>query len=145
MGEITAKLSAREGAKVVATDLQEDKLKTVVDNINAEFGDVAIAVKHNVASEEDWINVVEQVKNKFGEISILVNNAGLGGKVEALTAIVAMNATSFAYTASKGNFRALSKAAEDPTRLAPVFQCNFPDASIFVVPLHATAASSLSI
>lgn len=34
MGEITAKLFAREGAKVVATDLQEDKLKTVVDNIN---------------------------------------------------------------------------------------------------------------
>ena len=84
MGEITAKLFSREGAKVVATDLQEDKLKTVVDNINAEFGDVAIAAEHNVASEEDWINVVEQVKNKFGEISILVNNAGLGGKVEAL-------------------------------------------------------------
>ena len=84
MGEITAKLFSREGAKVVATDLQEDKLKTVVDNINAEFGDVAIAAEHNVASEEDWINVVEQVKNKFGEISILVNNAGLGGKVEVL-------------------------------------------------------------
>ncbi|MCR8642749.1 glucose 1-dehydrogenase [Paenibacillus sp. N1-5-1-14] len=75
-GAAEAKLFAQEGAKVVATDLQEDKLQAVVAEIQAAGGE-AIAVKHNVTSEEDWIQVVESAVQAFGKVDILVNNAGI--------------------------------------------------------------------
>ncbi|SES35808.1 SDR family NAD(P)-dependent oxidoreductase [Psychrobacillus sp. OK032] len=74
---------AREGAKVIATDLQEELLAKTVADINAEFGDVAIAVKHNVASIADWKTVVATAVEKFGKVDVLVNNAGISGNMVA--------------------------------------------------------------
>ncbi|WP_127529457.1 SDR family NAD(P)-dependent oxidoreductase [Paenibacillus kobensis] len=76
MGKADALLFAKEGAKVAITDLQEDKLQEVVREIT-EIGGEAIGFKHNVASEEDWIHVVNETIAKFGKIDILVNNAGI--------------------------------------------------------------------
>lgn len=76
MGKADALLFAKEGAKVVITDLQEDKLQEVVREIN-ESGGEAIGLGHNVTSEEDWIRVVGGTVEKFGKIDILVNNAGV--------------------------------------------------------------------
>ncbi|MVP01467.1 glucose 1-dehydrogenase [Paenibacillus lutrae] len=75
-GAAEAKLFAREGAKVVATDLQEAQLEQVVQEIISQGGQ-AIAVKHNVASEDDWKNVAAQAAEHFGKIDVLVNNAGV--------------------------------------------------------------------
>jgi NAD(P)-dependent dehydrogenase (short-subunit alcohol dehydrogenase family) len=76
MGKADALLFAQEGAKVAITDLQEDKIKDVVAEIEA-LGGEAIGFKHNVASEEDWVRVVDETVQKFGKIDILVNNAGV--------------------------------------------------------------------
>lgn len=76
MGKADALLFAKEGAKVVITDLQEEKLQDVVREIE-ESGGEALGIKHNVTSEEDWVRVVEQAISKFGKINILVNNAGI--------------------------------------------------------------------
>ncbi|KOP66016.1 SDR family NAD(P)-dependent oxidoreductase [Paenibacillus solani] len=76
MGKADALLFVKEGAKVAITDLQEDKLKDVVAEIEA-LGGEAIGIKHNVASEEDWVRVVDETVKKFGKIDILVNNAGI--------------------------------------------------------------------
>lgn len=76
MGKADALLFAQEGAKVAITDLQEDKIKDVVAEIEA-LGGEAIGLKHNVASEEDWVRVVDETMKKFGKIDILVNNAGI--------------------------------------------------------------------
>ncbi|MBB6638214.1 SDR family NAD(P)-dependent oxidoreductase [Cohnella thailandensis] len=86
-GAVEAKLFAKEGAQVVATDMQEELLQSVVNEIRTEFGDVAIAVKHNVAEESDWIQVVRQAVEKYGKIDILINNAGITGKILALADI----------------------------------------------------------
>ncbi|WP_409346701.1 glucose 1-dehydrogenase [Paenibacillus sp. MBLB4367] len=75
-GEAEARLFAREGAKVVATDMQTDQLERVVAEINAGGGQ-AIAVKHNVASDDDWKRVVEEAVAAFGKVEVLVNNAGI--------------------------------------------------------------------
>ncbi|MFC4618501.1 SDR family NAD(P)-dependent oxidoreductase [Camelliibacillus cellulosilyticus] len=75
-GAAEAKLFATEGAKVVATDLQEDVLKQVVADINNNGGE-AIAIKHNVADEHEWKSVVQTAVDTFGKIDILVNNAGV--------------------------------------------------------------------
>lgn len=78
-GAAEARLFAKEGAKVVATDIQFDKVRSVVEEINAEFTDSAVAFEHNVTDEAAWASVVEEAVAKFGKVDILVNNAGIGG------------------------------------------------------------------
>ncbi len=76
IGEAIAKLFAREGAKIIATDIQEQKIKTWVSESQQEGLLVNYAV-HNVASEEDWQRVVDLAVTTYGKIDILVNNAGI--------------------------------------------------------------------
>ncbi|WP_042473636.1 SDR family NAD(P)-dependent oxidoreductase [Bacillus ndiopicus] len=79
-GAEEARLFAREGAKVVATDVQFELLESVVKDIN-ENGGEAIAVAHNVASADDWKKVVEAAVKEYGKVDILVNNAGITGLI----------------------------------------------------------------
>lgn len=76
MGASIAKLFAEEGAKVIATDIQEEKLKTWV-TIAKNEGLLIEYVKHNVTSETDWNKVTEKAMELFGKINILINNAGI--------------------------------------------------------------------
>ncbi|HHW68336.1 MAG: 3alpha(or 20beta)-hydroxysteroid dehydrogenase [Epulopiscium sp.] len=73
MGAAHAKLFVEEGAKVVLTDLNEEKGQAVA----AELGENAIFVKQDVTSEEDWKVVVAKAEEVFGPVNILVNNAGI--------------------------------------------------------------------
>ena len=73
MGAAHAKRFIEEGAKVVLTDLNEEKGNAFA----AELGDSAIFVKHNVANEEDWATVIQKAEEAFGPVHILVNNAGI--------------------------------------------------------------------
>lgn len=73
MGAAHAKKFIEEGAKVVLTDLNEEKGNAFA----AELGENAIFVKQNVANEEDWKNVVAKAKETFGPVNVLVNNAGI--------------------------------------------------------------------
>jgi 3alpha(or 20beta)-hydroxysteroid dehydrogenase len=73
MGAEEAKLFAAEGAHVVITDINADSCRRVA----AEIGDNAIAVEHDVASEEGWGIVVKETLERFGKIDILVNNAAM--------------------------------------------------------------------
>ena len=86
-GAAEARLFAQEGAKVVATDMNEALLNEVVAEINAKHSDAAIAIKHNVAEEADWIQVVNESVEKFGKVDVLVNNAGISGNIHALEEI----------------------------------------------------------
>ncbi|WP_150271750.1 SDR family NAD(P)-dependent oxidoreductase [Paenibacillus tepidiphilus] len=76
MGKADALLFAKEGAKVVITDLQEDKLQEVVREIQ-ESGGEALGLKQDVTSEADWVHVVDTAIETFGQIHVLVNNAGI--------------------------------------------------------------------
>lgn len=73
MGATHAKLFVEQGAKVVLTDLNEEKGSAFA----AELGENAIFVKQNVASEEDWATVVAKAEETFGPVNVLVNNAGI--------------------------------------------------------------------
>lgn len=76
MGAAEAKIFANEGAKVVATDIVEDTLQEVVNDIKENGGD-AIGLKHNVTSEEEWKQVIQKTVDQYGKIDVLVNNAGV--------------------------------------------------------------------
>lgn len=77
MGEAMAYSFAKEGAKVVATDIQKEKLETIVQKIKSDGGD-AIALVHNVSKREDWFEkVLPETISVFGKLDILINNAGI--------------------------------------------------------------------
>jgi cyclopentanol dehydrogenase len=76
MGAVEAKLFAKEGAKVIATDSNEEKLKSWVVAAKAEGFEIEY-MKHNVTSESDWKKVAEKAMQLYGRLDILVNNAGI--------------------------------------------------------------------
>ena len=73
MGATHARRFVEEGAKVVLTDLNEEKGKAM----QAELGENALFVKQNVTSADDWNKVVEEAEKAFGKVDVLVNNAGI--------------------------------------------------------------------
>ena len=73
VGKEDAILLAREGARVVLTDVNEELGRAVAK----EIGDRALFVKHDIASEDGWIEVMKQTHEKFGGLDILVNNAAI--------------------------------------------------------------------
>lgn len=77
-GAVEARLFAEEGAKVVATDIQTDKVNAIVEAITSNGGE-ALSFNHDVTKEEDWEMVVKETVSQFGKIDILINNAGIGG------------------------------------------------------------------
>ena len=72
-GEITARLFAAEGAKVVIADILDDRGKAVA----AELGEAAMYVHLDITQEEDWSRAVEETTRTFGPPSVLVNNAAI--------------------------------------------------------------------
>lgn len=76
MGEAEALRFGKEGAIVIATDINEEAVKNVVEQIKSAGGQ-ALAFKHNVASHADWKSIMSEVKTSYGKLDILVNNAGI--------------------------------------------------------------------
>ena len=72
-GAAEARMFAAEGARIVATDIDE----TAVNAIAAELGERAIAVRHDVAEEADWGRAVAEALRAFGKVDVLINNAGV--------------------------------------------------------------------
>jgi 3(or 17)beta-hydroxysteroid dehydrogenase len=73
LGAADCRRLAEEGARVAVTDVNLEAAQKVA----AQIGDNAIALRHDVASEEDWQAVLAEVERQFGGLHILVNNAGI--------------------------------------------------------------------
>lgn len=76
IGAAQAKLFAKEGAKVMATDMNDEKLKIWVVAARAEGLQIEYH-KHNVTNESEWKKVVHKTIELYGHLDILVNNAGI--------------------------------------------------------------------
>jgi 3(or 17)beta-hydroxysteroid dehydrogenase len=76
LGKAQAVLLAKEGAKIVVTDLDEANGQGVAEEIK-ENGGEAIFIRHDVSSEAQWKSVIKETLEKFGKLDILVNNAGV--------------------------------------------------------------------
>ena len=74
MGRATAHLFADEGAKVAVIDLGEDRVNAVVDEITGA-GSTARGWTLDVSDPAGVDRVVGEVRDAFGPIDILVNNA----------------------------------------------------------------------
>ena len=71
-------LFVKEGAKVIATDINAKFLNKHVDTLKEQYGDTILSLKLDVTKEDEWIDAVVQGIKKFKKIDILVNNAGIG-------------------------------------------------------------------
>ena len=67
----------RQGAKVAVTARSENELNEAVDQIK-QAGSEAMSVAADMSKRDTPGQVVQQVKNEFGPIEILVPNAGVG-------------------------------------------------------------------
>ncbi len=77
IGRSAALMLAREGARVVATDVQDEKGDSLLAELRA-LGGEADYHHHDVTSEEEWCAVIAHTKARFGRLDVLVNNAGIG-------------------------------------------------------------------
>lgn len=80
LGAEFARTLAREGARVALTDINLDGAEKVAAEINNAHGDgTAFAFRHDVTSPEDWESALKAADAAMGGLSVLVNNAGVGG------------------------------------------------------------------
>lgn len=77
IGKATAKRLAEEGAAVLVTDIQEEAGEATVAELR-EAGGRAAFLRHDVASESEWVAACAKAVEEFGGLDILVNNAGMG-------------------------------------------------------------------
>jgi cyclopentanol dehydrogenase len=75
-GETEARLFAREGARVVLTDVLVDLGQRVVVSIRTEGGE-AMFLQLDVSNSDDWNEVVRHTVQTYDRLDILVNNAGI--------------------------------------------------------------------
>ncbi|MCD0453017.1 glucose 1-dehydrogenase [Actinocorallia sp. API 0066] len=78
MGAADVRLFAKEGASVVATDIQADALTKLVSELT-DAGYPVIGLVHDVTDPAQWQATVDKAVETYGGIDILVNNAGLPG------------------------------------------------------------------
>ncbi|HEY0677866.1 MAG TPA: glucose 1-dehydrogenase [Chitinophagaceae bacterium] len=82
IGKATAELFAREGAKVVVSDISEKNGNDAVEEIRKNGGE-AFFIKADSSNAEDNEALVKQSIEKYGSLDIAVNNAGIGGPLGA--------------------------------------------------------------
>lgn len=76
IGAETARLMAEAGAKVVVTDILQERARETADEVN-KAGGKAHVLALDVTSEASWNAAVAATTRHFGDLDILVNNAGM--------------------------------------------------------------------
>lgn len=76
-GKASALLFAEQGAKVVIAEWNEEAGKQVEKEIN-DAGNEAMFFKTDISNEGNVQQLVQAVRDKYGAIDILFNNAGIG-------------------------------------------------------------------
>jgi 3(or 17)beta-hydroxysteroid dehydrogenase len=81
LGAADARMLSREGARVIATDVNADAGRELASGIDALF------VRQDVSDEGSWTDLMARVERDFGRLDVLVNNAGIAivADIEATT------------------------------------------------------------
>ncbi|MFG1990645.1 SDR family oxidoreductase [Actinoplanes sp. NPDC048988] len=76
MGATHSRGFVAEGARVVIADVLDAEGETLAK----ELGDAAIYRHLDVTDEREWARLIEETNAVFGAPTVLINNAGIGGK-----------------------------------------------------------------
>lgn len=77
LGAAIAERLAREGARIVLTDIQRETGGELAGRLGCEF------IAQDVTLEKGWNGLIAHVMSRYGSLRILVNNAGVEGPFEA--------------------------------------------------------------
>jgi len=76
IGKAIAEGFGREGAYVVVVDIRQEQGEETAERV-CTLGGKGIFIKADVSNQKEVLAMVEQTKNTFGKINILVNDAGI--------------------------------------------------------------------
>ncbi|WP_209348146.1 SDR family oxidoreductase [Pontixanthobacter sp. CEM42] len=88
LGAAHSLLLAKEGARVLCTDINSNGAANTAQFINEQFGaGTAYSIEHDVTNVSHWNAAVEMARDNLGGLNVLVNNAGIGvaGNIEDCT------------------------------------------------------------
>jgi NAD(P)-dependent dehydrogenase (short-subunit alcohol dehydrogenase family) len=95
-----ARAAANAGMNVVMGYIQEDQVEPALKLFKPEQKSRVIAIRHDVTDRDGWVKTLAEINAKFGNLHLLVNNAGIktlrqASQVEAKSwdAAVAVNFT----------------------------------------------------
>src|SRR5438552_11882129 len=83
IGQASARLFAREGARVVVSDIDLDAARDTAQEIT-KAGGQAVAEQVDVTDEAQTADLAERVVRRFERVDVLFNNAGIGGGGDVL-------------------------------------------------------------
>ncbi|MBN8210314.1 SDR family oxidoreductase [Bacillus sp. NTK071] len=83
IGEATAKRFAQQGMRVCLLDLKEDRAERVKEEIVRNGGE-AFVLDVDVSDEERVRTALTTVKQEWGRIDVLFNNAGINGTLNSI-------------------------------------------------------------
>lgn len=78
LGAASALLLAQEGADVILSDVNIDKVTQQARSISDETGSKTLALHQDVTDAGRWQTVLDEIEDQFSALNILVNNAGIG-------------------------------------------------------------------
>jgi 3-oxoacyl-[acyl-carrier protein] reductase len=76
LGKAMAHRLGKQGANIVLSDIQNDKLQETVEEFKKE-GIKTIGIQANVAKEDDATKLMEGAKKEFGSLDVAILNAGI--------------------------------------------------------------------
>jgi NAD(P)-dependent dehydrogenase (short-subunit alcohol dehydrogenase family) len=83
IGQAASRMLIEEGARVVLTDVNEEKGFKLAE----ELGEDAHFIRLDVRFESEWKDVIEEIVQHFKRLDILINNAGITGSQEKIGAL----------------------------------------------------------
>lgn len=77
LGRAIANTIAAKGANIAVLDLNKEAIEKAAEEISSAYGVKAVGFACNVTKEEDCNNAAAKIKESFGRLDFLVNNAGV--------------------------------------------------------------------
>jgi NAD(P)-dependent dehydrogenase (short-subunit alcohol dehydrogenase family) len=90
IGKAIATVFAREGARVMASDINEDTARAVAAQIEDSGGE-ARPLRADTTKEDDVKSAIQATVEAWGCVDIVVNNAGIGGPQYSYDQVIAVN------------------------------------------------------
>jgi NAD(P)-dependent dehydrogenase (short-subunit alcohol dehydrogenase family) len=72
-----ARAAANAGMNVVMGYIQEDQVAPALKLFKADQNSRVIAIRHDVTDRDGWVKTLAEINAKFGNLHLLVNNAGI--------------------------------------------------------------------
>ncbi|WP_344822251.1 glucose 1-dehydrogenase [Rurimicrobium arvi] len=144
IGAATAMAYAREGAKVIVSDINEQGAEKVIADIRAAGGEASF-VKADVSKPEDCEHLVAETVKQYGKLDIACNNAGIGGEanlvvdmsVDGWHKIISVNLNSVFYCMKYQIAAMLKNGSGSIVNMSSILgQVAFPQSAGYVAAKH---------